>query len=46
MQRWRRSARSVITDFVEGGDDLLLGDICHFHFALLWSCAYLCSVEF
>ena len=34
MQRSRRAARSVITDFVESGDDLLLGRVCHFHFVL------------
>ena len=27
-------SKIIIANFVEGGDDLLLAGICHFHFAL------------
>ena len=33
------------TNFVEGGDGLLLGRVCHFHFVLRGRVAYLCGTD-
>jgi hypothetical protein len=35
----------VVADFAEGGDDLSLGDVNHFHFVLCGHASYLCGAH-